>query len=298
VTDLGVVLPYWPGRPPLEALDVADAAASLGFAELWVGEMATFDAFALGAVIAGRCPRLPMTIGPLAVAVRDPVAFAMGVGTVAEVGGRTPGLALGASTPVVVEQWHGRSWLGMTARLRGTVVDVRALLNGEKVHGFRLRVATPAASITVAAFGDRSIAVAAELADRMVINLVTTEQAARLKAKVGDAIPLAAWVPVAIDPSDDTTIQLRQALVAYLGAPGYGEMFAAAGFGALVERARRGAHPRELFEEVGPELLDAVGAVGDIAHVRSRLADYRAAGVDHVAVVPGAVSDLTALATP
>jgi probable F420-dependent oxidoreductase len=296
VSELGVVLPYWPGRPPSEALEVADVAEKRGFAELWVGEMATFDAFALGAVIAARCPRISMTIGPLAVAVRDPVAFALGVGTVAEVGGRTPGLALGASTPVVVEHWHGRTWAGSVARLGETVRDVRALLSGEKVHGFRMRVATPSPSITVAAFGDRSVAIAGDLGDRMVINLVTSEQAKRLRERLDASVPLAAWVPVAVDPTDETLVQLRQALVAYLAAPGYGEMLAAAGFGALVERARRGAHPRELFEAIGPELLDVVGALGDVAHVRARLDEYRQAGVSHVAVVPGAITDLTALA--
>ncbi len=304
MTDLGVVLPYWPDRPPLEALDVADAADRLGFAELWVGEMATFDAFALGAVIATRCPRIPTTIGPLAVAVRDPVALALGIATITELSDRPAQLALGSSTPVVVEQWHGRTWAGSVDRLRETVATVRELLGGEKARGFRLRVTPPGSPITVAAFGDRSIAVAAQLADRMVINLVTAGQARVLRDKLEQACsaagratpPLAAWVLVAVDPAPATVVHLRRALVAYLGAPGYGEMFTAAGFGELVDQARAGVHPRELFAGIGDDLLDAVGAIGAIDHVRARLAAYRDAGVDHIAVVPGTVADLTALA--
>src|SRR4051794_21243698 len=43
---IAVVLPYWPDRPAGEALEVATAADELGFDELWIGEMATYDAFA------------------------------------------------------------------------------------------------------------------------------------------------------------------------------------------------------------------------------------------------------------
>ena len=50
--------------------------------------MATFDAFALGAVVAERTARAALTIGPLAVVVRDPVMIAMGAGSLAELTGR------------------------------------------------------------------------------------------------------------------------------------------------------------------------------------------------------------------
>ena len=126
----GVVLPYWPDRPPLEALEVASAAERFGFDELWAGEMATFDAFALGAVFATQTSRIPLTVGPLAVAVRDPVGIALGIASVATLGGRPAHLALGVSTPVLVGQWHGREWHGSLRRLRDTVPAVRQLLAG------------------------------------------------------------------------------------------------------------------------------------------------------------------------
>ncbi|MBA3655263.1 MAG: hypothetical protein H0W70_13845 [Actinobacteria bacterium] len=45
------------------------------------------------------------------------------------------------------------------------------------------------------------------------------------------------------------------------------------------------------------ELLDAVGAVGALPYVRERIAAYRAAGVDDVAIVPATPIDLRALAS-
>ena len=65
--ERSVVLPYWLDRPAEEALAIADAAAAAGFTRLWIGEMATFDAFALATAIGLRAPRLRLSIGPLAI---------------------------------------------------------------------------------------------------------------------------------------------------------------------------------------------------------------------------------------
>jgi probable F420-dependent oxidoreductase len=284
----------------MEAMDVALMAEQLGFAELWIGEMATFDAFALGAAIAVRTEAIHLTIGPLAAAVRDPVALALGVASVASLGGRPAGVAIGASTPVVVERWHGREWDRPVAQLRETVAALRPLLAGEKGPGrFRLRTDPPQSLVTVAAFGAGSVRLAAAMADRMVVNLVTPAQAgvlrdglAKAAAEAGRPVPgLAAWVVAAVDPTAATLDQLRMALVPYLGAPGYGEMLTAAGFGDLVARARAGTHPRELFDAVPVAIVEAVGAVGDAATVQARLDAFRSAGVDDVAVVPATAGD-------
>ena len=61
---LGVSLGLWQDRDPLEALETARIADELGYPELWIGEMATWDAFALAAAIAretrvGRAVRRP-----------------------------------------------------------------------------------------------------------------------------------------------------------------------------------------------------------------------------------------------
>jgi probable F420-dependent oxidoreductase len=296
---LSVSLGLWQDREPLEALDTARLADELGYDELWIGEMATFDAFALAAAIAARTSeRLALTVGPLAVAVRDPMALAMGTASVAALGGARPvGLALGSSSPAVVAGWHGREWSRPAARLREAADAVRPLLAGDRAAGgYRLRLASPAGPLTVAAFGDRSIAVAAELADRMVINLVTPELSARLAAELarranGAPPSLAAWVPAAVDPSDEAVAQMSRGVVPYLAAPGYGEMFAAAGFGELVASARSGTRARDLLERVPPELPRSIGLVGDAAEARSRAAAFLEAGVDELVLVPATAGD-------
>jgi probable F420-dependent oxidoreductase len=337
---LSVSLGLWQDRPAAEVVRTAQVADALGYGEIWIGEMATFDAFALGAVVAERTARAALTIGPLAVAVRDPVMIAMGAGSLAELTGRTVNVALGSSSPVVVQQWHGRRQERTALALAESASAVRILLAGGKAdvageviatRGFRLRTKAPGTPLTVAAFGRGAVKVAARQADRMVINLVTPASAARLVQLLHDECraagrpvpPVAAWVAAAVDPPGASGSgasgsgpsgasgsgpsagieQLRRGLVAYLSAPGYGEMFAEAGFGDVVRFARTRPHPGELLAAIPAEIVGHVSLVGDVVSVRARLAEYAAAGVDEIALVPGScdadpagVGTLTALA--
>jgi probable F420-dependent oxidoreductase len=317
---LSVSLGLWQDRPPAEVLRTAQVADSLGYPEIWIGEMATFDAFALGAVVAERTERAELTIGPLAVAVRDPVMIAMGAGSLAELSGRTVNVALGSSSPVVVQQWHGRRQERTALALQESATAVRTLLAGGKAdvagqvistRGYRLRTRAPGTPLTIAAFGPGAVKVAARQADRMVINLVTPKSAARLVQMLHDECraagrpvpPVAAWVAASVDPSAAGIEQLRRGLVAYLSAPGYGEMFAEAGFADVVRFARTGPHPAELLAAIPPEIVGHVSLAGSVQAVQARLAEYAHAGVDEIALVPGScdadpagVGTLTALA--
>jgi probable F420-dependent oxidoreductase len=280
----GVVLPYWLDRPALEALEIARNAEAAGVPELWVGEMLAFDAFALAAAIAAQTTRITLWVGPLAIGVRDPVSLARGIASVSVLGGRGANLALGASTPTVVEQWHGREWRDNVERMRRTVETVRTLLAGERDRGFRLQLGPQSCEVAIAAAGPRMRALADDAADRVVMNLVTPAQITR------GPVPVTAWVPAAIDPGEGSWAQVARQLVAYVGARGYGELFAEAGFGDVVALARRGAHPREVAAAVPRELMTAVAAMGDHDTVTSRLAEYAAVGAD-VAVAPVTADD-------
>jgi len=320
VPVLSVSLGLWQDRPPAEVVRTAQAADALGYGEIWIGEMATFDAFALGAVVAERTMRAALTIGPLAVAVRDPVMIAMGAGSLAELTGRTVNVALGSSSPVLVQQWHGRRQERTALALAESATAVRTLLDGGKAdvagevirtRGFRLRTRSPSSPLTIAAFGRGAVKVAARHADRMVINLVTPKSAARLVQLLHDECraarrpvpPVAAWVAAVVGPLVTDVEQLRRGLVAYMAAPGYGEMFAEAGFADVVRFARTGPHPGELLAAIPTEIVGHVSLVGDEPFARTRLAEYAGAGVDEIALVPGSsdadpagVGTLTALA--
>jgi len=300
-SPVGVSLGYWQDRDPMEALATAALADRYGYRDLWLGEMATFDVFALATAVGTSTSAIRLVLGPLPPSVRDPAGMAMGVASVAALTGRPVDIAIGASSPVVVERWHGRPYARTADQLRDAAAALRVLLAGSAPapKGYRLRLPPVAATLTVAAFGPASVRVAGECADRMVINMCTPQQAARLRVRLDAAtaaagrerIPLAAWVPAAVDSTDQGIEQLRRGLVSYVAQPGYGEMFAEAGFADVVELARSGAHPADVLSAVPVELIEAVGVVGSAAACRTRITEHVAAGVDEVVIVPVTAGD-------
>jgi probable F420-dependent oxidoreductase len=278
---LSVVLGQWLDRSLHSDLELAIVADRLGYRQLWVPEMAKADAPAMASIIACRTDQIELVLGPLAVTVRSPVQIAIALQTVATTG-RTVHVALGTSSDTVA-RWHGRSRSGAAVALERALSDVRALLAGERVNGFRLsQPLAPQPTITVAAFGPKAVAVAAR-AQRMVLNMVTVAAARRLTAMHPNT---AAWLCAAIDPTDEERRWLTRGFVGYLAAPGYDEMFVDAGYGELVDLARTRPHPKDLFEQIPDDLLDHVALVGDEATVRRRLADYESAGLAEVCLVP------------
>jgi probable F420-dependent oxidoreductase len=312
---LEVALGLWQDRPPGEAVPTARLVDELGFPALWIGEMATYDAFALathvGAAHVGAAHvgvgvnRAALVLGPLAVTVRDPMMIAMGAASVADLTGRPVSVALGTSSPVVVEEWHGRSRSRSARALAESARAVRSLLDGEKAdvpgevvgtRGYRLRLPAPRSELVVAAFGTHAIRTAAAVADRMVLNLVDPPTAGALvatlaeeAARLGRTPPrVAVWAPAAIDVGPVAFDQLRRGVVGYLAAPGYAEMFERAGFADVVALARARPHPRDLLAAVPDELVTTIGVVGPQDEAHRRIREYARHGVDDVVLVPSA----------
>jgi probable F420-dependent oxidoreductase len=312
VTNFEVALPFWLDRPDDEAVDVALAAAAAGFAAVWIGEMATYDAFALATAIGLRAPGVPLKVGPLAVGVRGPVTLALGASSVASLTGSRVDIALGASSPAIVTGWHDRRWAHHVPVMRETIASLRSILAGDRVdyvgryvssRGFRLRCPCPDTRIALGAFGPGMLRLAAQHADEVVLNLASPARVAEVRAAIHAAATnrptprLTVWVPVALNPGAAAQAQLAAQLAVYLSPPGYGEMFSALSFDDLVRRARTGATRRELAAAIPVDLLEQVGALGTVDRVAARLNEYRHAGADCVAIVPATAEDPGARAT-
>lgn len=311
-----IALPFWQDRPPQEAGAIARLADQLGYQEAWIGEMATYDAFSLATSI-GVETGLTLTVGPLAVGVRSPATMAIGVASVSDLSGRPARLALGSSSPVVVERWHGRPWTNTAAQMEEAADILRTLLGGERTahegrqlssHGYRLRLDPPGCHLTVAAFGDRALQVAACKADRVVLNMVAPDSVERMAARLDELTgtrpipPIAVWLTASVDPTEADHEQMARGRVGYLMAPGYREMLIEAGFGSVVELAATGAHPAQIAKQIPSEIDYVVGLAGSVTQIEDRLRAYQAAGVEEVCLVPATASDplgartLTALA--
>jgi probable F420-dependent oxidoreductase len=307
-SPIEAVLPFWLDRPDLEALEIAEAVRAVGLPGLWIGEMATFDAFALATAIGVRAPGLGLRIGPLPISVRTPASIALGASTVAAVTGAQVDVALGASSPFIVSGWHDRDWSHSAGRMRETIECLRPVLRGERAdydgryvrsHGFRLRMPLSHSMIGVGAFGPAMLRLAAESADELVLNLASPQRVAQIRermdrrASAAGRVPphVTVWVPVAVRPGAAALRQLAGQLAVYLAPPGYGEMFCALGFTDLVERARAGARRAELAGAIPRELAAELAALGTPEQVGDRIRAYLDAGADTVAVIPVTAED-------
>jgi probable F420-dependent oxidoreductase len=315
--EISVAVGARPEVSPEDDLRTAMVADRLGYGELWIGEGWVWDCFVLATAIGVATERIALTVGPLPIHVRDPATIARAAASVATLVHRPVGVALGTSSVRMVEGVHGRARRRAVTALAESVQAVRAFLRDGEAHvdgevisaHYGLRLDPPGGSLTVAAFGDRAIAVAAEQADRMVLDLVSPELAREYRAKLDalaeragrQAPSLAAWIPAAVDPDPESHTQIMQSLVGYLEVAGYDEIFTAAGFGKAVEMARAGADREELLSALPPEAAATVGLVGDADAMGARLEAY-AGGLDEVVLVPATAGDpggertLTALA--
>jgi probable F420-dependent oxidoreductase len=288
------------GASPDEALAIAVAADELGFGELWVGEGPAWDAFVLATAVGMETREASLTVGPVPASVRDPATIARGAASVAAVTGRAVGVALGTASVRVVEKLHGRSRrrpisdLAETARVLREIIDIdpEGRFAGDPDARFLGQFGAPTGPLTVAAFGDRAIGVAAAYADRMLLDLVTPEQVRLLRSKLGEAVgesgspQLAAWLPVALDPPEQARREVLETIAGYLTVGGYREMFIEAGFDEAVAKAASGAGAEELMAALPDEAPSAVGLVGGEAQVAERMDAYASAGLDEIAVVP------------
>src|SRR5256885_9465402 len=107
--EISVVAAARPDRPAEEDLRVGIVADRLGYGEIWIGEGFVWDSFALATAIGRATERIPLTVGPLPVSVRDPATIARGAASIAALTGRPAGVALRTSSVRAVERMHGRS---------------------------------------------------------------------------------------------------------------------------------------------------------------------------------------------
>lgn len=155
-------------------VSLATTADRLGYHAFVLPETWAYDITVLLAEVAVRTERIGIGTSILGVWNRTPATIAMAAATLQAVSGGRFSLGLGASTAQLTEGLHDVPFARPLARMRQTLVQVRALLRGERVpltvtsgaRALKLNV-PPVAEVPLqlAALGDESIRLAGELAD-------------------------------------------------------------------------------------------------------------------------------------
>src|SRR3954464_5809077 len=154
-------------------LRLARQADALGVERVQVAEAWSPDATSVLADLAGQTSRIGLGTGVLSVWSRTPASIALAAAGLQRGSGGRFSLGLGAGRPPLTEGLHGVRWQRPTARVRDTLIGVRALLAGERAaqpapgaRPLRLGVIPDVpVPIALAALADESIRLAGELAD-------------------------------------------------------------------------------------------------------------------------------------
>jgi alkanesulfonate monooxygenase SsuD/methylene tetrahydromethanopterin reductase-like flavin-dependent oxidoreductase (luciferase family) len=300
-------------------LGTAQLADELGYEAFALPEGWGLDATLLLTEAASRTRRIKLVTGILSVWGRTPGTLAMTAATLHRLSGGRFVLGLGPSTRALVEGFHDARFAHPADRLREVTAKVRALLAGERalldaVTGARpLRLGQPPVPdlpIWLAAMGDRTTRVAAELADGWFPVLVARDQLAdraRALRKDREAAGLRSEpLIVAAGPltvaADDPALARRisaSCLAWYLCAMGdvYARSLTEQGYGGAVQAIlEANPHPRPdagVVPAVAQEVLDELTAYGTPGQVRDQLAGWDgAADLTMVGLPPGLPWDL------
>lgn len=307
---LGVTLPVDEGLSAGQYLDLARLAEDHGYSDVLVGEVAGPEVFAMLGMIAASTARIRLGSGIVGIYPRTPVLTAMGFATLASL---APGRVLagvGASSPIVVGQWHGLPFEAPLARTGEFVGILRAVLAGERTgadgehlrsHGFRAALAPADVPVMLAAMNPRMLRLAGAVADVAFLTwtppgeygpkIELVRAGARAAGRDPDDIGIAAsfWA-YAGDRADEARERMRRFVLQYAMVPTHQPSFrgSLAGLeraaGAWAEGDRAGA-----LRAVDDRAVDAMCAVGTGDDVAERVAAMRRAGVDlPIALTPGA----------
>ena len=285
-----------------ETGEVAREAEQLGYTDLWSTEISGVDGFSPLVYAAAHTESVRLGTAVVSSFTRGAACLAMSAAGCEQA---APGrfiLGVGSATRTIVEDWNGMAFRAPVDSVRRTVRSVRAALAGERGKGgFRLDVAPgPHVPVYIAALRPKMLRLAGETGDGVILNLLSPSAVPQVLAEVrrgaeqagrdAGAVDVVARITVCSEGNGEVNRNAaRRILAGYVTSPVYEAFLRWIGLGALlnpVVDSWRGGDREGALRAVSDELIDTVLVVGDAAHCRSRISEYREAGVRVPCVMP------------
>jgi len=260
----------------------ARLADELGYEVFSVVEGWGLDAAVVLAELAVTTRRIRLMAGVFSVWGRSPATIAMTAASLHRLSGGRFVLGLGASTRQLAEGWHDVAYERPAARLREVTTQVRGLLAGERartsvapsVRALRLgQPPAPEVPIWLAAARERTVGVAADLADGWYPIYLRRERIRKLAAGFSRPVTIGAGPFTVVDPDVGVARAAVAACTAgYLGAMGdvYPRLVAEQGLAPEVDLVRA----TRTVPAAAQALLDEFTVYGSAAAVRQGLEQW------------------------
>ncbi|MGW0435000.1 LLM class F420-dependent oxidoreductase [Micromonospora sp. NPDC003197] len=273
------------------------ALAQADFTDLWSAEVNGTDAFTPLALAAAWQPRLRLGTAIASVYTRGPGLLAMNAAALAEAAPGRFALGIGASSPVLVQDWNAIRFVEPFRRTRDTLRFLRAALRGDTVdevydtftiRRFRLeRTPSVPPPILLAALRPRMLRLAGAEADGTILNWLAATDVPRVLAEVGQRRPgFEVAARLFVCPTEDTTHARalgRRLITSYLTVPAYAEFHRWLGRESVLGpmwQAWAAGDRRGAAASVPDEVVDALVLHGSPEVCRAKVREYVAAGVN------------------
>ena len=293
-----------------DLIAVAQAADRLGYDSFWTGESWGRDAFTVLTMLACNTDRIKLGTGIVTVYSRTPGLIAQSIASLDCISGGRAILGLGTSGRIVIEDWHGVKFDYPVSRTREYIEIVRMALAGGRVNydgrfyqlqRFRMGVqpVQERIPIYVASLGQRNLELTGELADGWLPIWTHSEQlpsikepllaALRESGRQDGAMTTAPQILCCASDDEETVSnavrQARAHMAFYIGGMGqyYYDLFCRYGYqeeGDLVRRAWAEGDRGAAAKAITDEMVQSITAIGSPDECRSKIARFRANGVD------------------
>jgi alkanesulfonate monooxygenase SsuD/methylene tetrahydromethanopterin reductase-like flavin-dependent oxidoreductase (luciferase family) len=310
---LGVRLGNEAQLNPSDIQELAVAAESLGYQEIWMTEGSGRDSLTQLASIATSTNKIVAGTGILPIYSRSPLMTAMSAAGLASVSGGRFILGLGVGNRPATQMGHGVRFAKPLDRLRETIYIVRRLLQGDEVtfQGKALRISEASLGdaapqervpIYIAALGPRMLRLAGEMADGVLLSWAASSylkeairqvrEGAISAGRDPDEVEISGYVRVAVtDDEEAGWLALKSQVARYAGSTHYRNYFRFTGFIYEMDEVERSG-PRSAAEAIGFEMQRELGLVGTAQECRAGLEELRALGLTKPVVAPLPVGDL------
>jgi probable F420-dependent oxidoreductase len=262
--------------PIAEAVSLVRRAEALGYGMAWTQEGVGREPFALLGALAAQTSDIGLGVGIAQTTARDALAAHAGAMTVHELSGGRMLMGIGVGHQEIA-QVRGHAW-------RPPLTVMREYLAAYRSAAYRGPMPYGEPPVVVAALRTGMMGLAGELADGAFLYCVPVAAVSEARRLLDDAAAeagrdrpiLVVSCPVRLDSNKETArAAARRYLDRYLSLPNY-----------LANLRRLGFGDEDLAKPGSDAVVDALVACGDEAAARERLAAYRSAGADHVALIP------------
>jgi alkanesulfonate monooxygenase SsuD/methylene tetrahydromethanopterin reductase-like flavin-dependent oxidoreductase (luciferase family) len=202
-------------------------------------------------------------------------------------------VAVGVSSPLLVESWHGIAFDRPVERMVQLISGLKSAFAGERLgNGFKLDLAPEIAPrLIVATTGPRMLREAAPLADGVMVNWCTADDLSKIPGMPEDPAAISGLVYICPTmDTDECRAIARKLMSGYLSAPGYAALQRLVGRGRALERywALSEAGDRKAAAAAIPdETIDEFVAHGSPAKCRARITEWERRGLTPLVVVVG-----------